>query len=387
MTVENVELSADDWRRLEDEQRESQETALGFSNVTPIRPENTMSVEQPRKNGFQFVQAGKMEARPAAWLVKHCLEQDCLVQFFGDPESCKTFGAIDVGLSVATGADWNGHAVKRGSVFYIAGEGFRGLERRVKAWSIARRVSICDVPFFISRTAASLCDPESVMAVEEAIETLSAVHGTPSLIEIDTVARNFAPGDDNSTQDMAMFVQALDRLRYRWRCAVLVAHHSGHADKNRSRGSMVLKGALDWEYKFSRDEDGSVRMECIKAKDHEKPAPMQFRVCPVDLGILDEDGEPVTSAVLESIGWTAPAKASKAGHGKNQKAALGILRDMVDGLSLDSPLEAEVGIQVAAWRARCEAEAGIDRSRWREVHKGLSDARMIREEDGHVWLK
>jgi hypothetical protein len=348
--------------------------------------EQKARAEHAERTGFQFVQAGKMMVRPADWLVKNLVERNCLAHFFGDPGSYKTFEAIDVGLSVATGTDWHGHAVRKGAVFLICGEGFNGLSRRIKAWSIARGVSIDTAPFFVSRTSASLCDPESVLAVEEAVAALVSEHGVmPELIEIDTLSRNFGSGDENSTQDMALFVQALDRLRIRWGCAVMVIHHSGHADKNRGRGSIVLKGALDWEYKFSRDEkDGTVRMECTKAKDAEKPAPMQFRVSTVELGFVDEDGEPVTSAVLDSIGWTAPAKPGKAGHGKNQKVALEILRDLDAQLEFDAE---DRRIPIATWRSRCEVEAGIDRSRWREVRKGLVDAGRICEESDHVWLK
>jgi RecA-family ATPase len=54
---------------------------------------------------------------------------------FGDPGSGKTFIALNVAASVATGIAWNGQNVKQGSGFYIAGEGFSGISRRLAAWS------------------------------------------------------------------------------------------------------------------------------------------------------------------------------------------------------------------------------------------------------------
>jgi RecA-family ATPase len=73
------------------------------------------------------------------------------------------------------------------------------------------------------------------------------------MIIIDTLARNMG-GDENSTQDMNAFIQHLDTyLRQPWKCCVLVVHHRRGMDKDRSRGSTALKGALDAEYKVPLD--------------------------------------------------------------------------------------------------------------------------------------
>ena len=73
--------------------------------------------------------------RPIRWLVKGFLEMDSLSLMFGEPGCGKSFVAIDLACCVATGHSWHGKAIKRpGSVFYIAGEGFNGLSRRLMAW-------------------------------------------------------------------------------------------------------------------------------------------------------------------------------------------------------------------------------------------------------------
>jgi RecA-family ATPase len=104
---------------------------------------------------------------------------------------------------------------------------------------------------------AALLDPESADQVIKAIDEIVSDIGVPViLIVIDTVARNFGTGDENSTKDMGMFIQGIDALRVRHQAAILLVHHTGHGDKSRGRGSMALKGALDAEYKLARGDDG-----------------------------------------------------------------------------------------------------------------------------------
>jgi len=123
------------------------------------------------------------------------------------------------------------------------------------------------------------------------------------MVQIDTLARNFGAGDENSTEDMSTFITHLDRhIRQRWSCAVVVVHHSGH-NMERARGSSALKAAVDSEIEVSRDEAGNVRVKVTKMKDAEVPPEMMLRLKGVELpGLFDEEGAPVTSAVLELAG-------------------------------------------------------------------------------------
>ena len=50
------------------------------------------------------------------------------------------------------------------------------------------------------------------------------------IIVLDTLARNFGDGDENSTGDMNRFVSAVGRMIERFGCAVVVVHHSWHGD-------------------------------------------------------------------------------------------------------------------------------------------------------------
>ena len=217
---------------------------------------------------------------------------------FGEPGCGKSFLAVDIGLSVETGTPFHGREVKRGVVLFIAGEGHNGLARRFAAWSKANGVPQADALLFKSKSAAQFLDTESANAVADAVEELAQQHGAPALIIIDTLARNFGGGDENSTADMSAFVAAIDDLKARFPgCAVLIVHHSGHADRQRARGAMALKGALDCEYRVEK-ANGTVRLINTKMKDAEPPCVLAFKLSFVMIG----DGS--TSAVLEAVETT-----------------------------------------------------------------------------------
>lgn len=247
-----------------------------------------------RNTGFKFLQVGQLDLSPPEFLVDELVEVDSLGLLFGDPGSAKSFFAVDIAASVSTGTPFHGREVKQGPVAYIAGEGHRGMARRFAAWAKDRGVALKDAPLFKSMRAARFLEPGSAAEVGAAVRSIAEQHGLPRLIIIDTLARNFGPGDENSTKDMAGFIDAMDELRSAFRdSVVLIVHHSGHAEKGRARGASNMKGALDFEYQVEKSEL-QVRVINRKMKDAEPPIPLAFELRPVDLG----DG--MGSAVLRA---------------------------------------------------------------------------------------
>ena len=86
-------------------------------------------------------------------------------------------------------------------------------------------------------------------------------------------------------------------------------HHSGHADKSRSRGSTVLKATLDAEFRVSKD-GFFVTLEATKMKDAEHPAPLAFQMESVSLGI-GMNGKPITSAALDLVQRPRPQRPAR----------------------------------------------------------------------------
>jgi putative DNA primase/helicase len=93
----------------------------------------------------------------------------------------------------------------------------------------------------------TLYDLHSAINVERAIgQVVQKDKIQPRIIIIDTLARNFGGGNENSTEDMSQFVAHIDKhLRDRFNATVLLVHHTGHGSAERGRGSRALKAAVD----------------------------------------------------------------------------------------------------------------------------------------------
>ena len=334
------------------------------------------------KLAFEFSRADSLELTEIKWVVDDYIEADSLAQVFGDPGGGKSFVAIDLACCVATGKPWHGHDVKKGSVFYIAGEGHNGLARRLKAWQIGNGTSLAGVPLYKSHRAAQLYDATEAAVVAESIKQLSAeANCIPSMIVIDTLARNHG-GDENSTQDMNAFIQHLDvYLRQPWKCCVMVVHHSGVADKDRSRGSTALKGALDAEYKCQLDSGTkTIAFESKKMKDAEMPSPKNFQITQVDLPINNKNGMPVKGAYLTAVdisGLVSQVQ-KKTYLSPNQKQVMECLVMLEVSLHQNQQLRA-VGYD--EWRDSAK-EHGVKNNRFWEVVKSMINKEMVIEVDG-----
>jgi hypothetical protein len=239
-----------------------------------------------------YVTANELATKPrhADWLISNVLERGTLGLLFGEPATGKSLLALAWSCSVATGCEWLGKPVQRGSVIYIAGEGFGGIGRRVKAWSLHDRATMDMVPLYVSRYGENFLDTEQMA---EFVDGLKGVPRPIALVVVDTLARATPGLNEDRASEMGAFVEVCDNLRAEFGCAVLVLHHSPHSDKGRAKGSIALKGAVDTEFGLLRtSEDGVVKLRCTKMKDGEPPADTFLRFQPVDIG----DGQ--TSAVL-----------------------------------------------------------------------------------------
>lgn len=320
----------------------------------------------------RFTQIGDLLAnvRPVSWLIKGYLEQGTTACLFGDPESGKSLMALDWGLHIAAGKEWNGHRVTAGAVFLLCGEGASGLRRRARAWSIRHSMDFAKLPLFAHTIATDLSDPTAAFAIGAAIQATAEASGHhPALVIVDTLSRHLA-GDENSTADMARFVAHLDaHVREPTGACVLLVHHSGHGDKSRARGSTVLRGAVDTEYRMARDaETRCVMLECSKAKDWEHPARTFYSIRVVELDVCDDDGEQVTSAILDQID-AAPAPIPTTGNQGKALAALQRLTvEQSERLRADGRDPDTARVTLADWRT----ESNLDRKRWPEVFDALT---------------
>ena len=255
---------------------------------------------------FELIRVRDMVYTDPEFVIAGLVETESLAAIFGKPGSGKSFVALDMAASVASGTPYHGRAVMQGPVIYIAGEGNNGLRKRLAAWERHHGVSLSDAPLHLSRCATSLLDPAAADAVTAAIDAVAQIEGKPPrLVIIDTLARNFGGGDENSTQHMSAFVAAVDSIKGRFPgCAVLLVHHTGHGEGDRARGSSVLLGALDAEFRVELSGD-TTTLQGTKSKEGAIPPPIGFKALTIEIRRTAK-GEAVTSLAFEEV--AAPDK-------------------------------------------------------------------------------
>ncbi|MEU3622938.1 hypothetical protein BS329_39925 [Amycolatopsis coloradensis] len=210
--------------------------------------------------------------QPSEPLVEGYLYRNTLAWLHGKPGTLKSFTAVDIACCVDTGTGWHGHPVKRGTVLYLIAEGAAGLSTRVDAWELAHGTAV--------ENAVFLPVPVQMLHsldVEAFIRLLAELR--PVLVIIDTQSKVTLGGDENSTKDMARFVDALDRLRRASGASILVVHHEPRAGEN-MRGSTALEGGADTILRITRDGN-VVEISNTKQKDAPEQPPLVLAAEPV----------------------------------------------------------------------------------------------------------
>jgi hypothetical protein len=188
-----------------------------------------------------------------------------------------------------------GREVQPAGVLYVAGEGARGLARRIRAWKQHFGIETNKAPFRLISATVSLLEPAEVAKLVRTALWAAERDGIKiGLVVIDTVARAMAGGDENSAMDMGRFVAGCDTLRDAIGTAVLGVHHTGKDESRGARGSSAYLGAMDTLARISRT-DMAVTVTLEKQKDDEEGAPFELEAHKVE---FIEDGKPQTSLVL-----------------------------------------------------------------------------------------
>lgn len=216
---------------------------------------------------------------PARWLIDRTLPEGFTI-LFGWPESGKTFISLDWALTLAG----QGHPV-----VYAAGEGVTGLVSRIDAWCEAHPGfdPVPNMNLLALGSFPELLKKDSVRELHRDMEQLAR---PPVLFVLDTWARSLIGGDENSYTDVQQGIHALDSLRDKFGCNVLVIHHAAdnRDDKGnyrrpkRPRGHTSLDGAADAMWRVDPPKEGDQfphwKLVCTKCKDHDRPKAQKLQM-------------------------------------------------------------------------------------------------------------
>lgn len=291
---------------------------LGDANDYAMAGHDLASLLMPPADDW-LIPADDFSAQPSpiSWLVKRWLQANAMIMVHGPSGGGKTFVVLDWCLRIASGmTDWCEQKVKPGSVVYLAGEGHHGLRGRIAAWKHHNKAGKLNM--WLSKDGCDLNTPTGYLKV---VEQVRALPNTPEIIVVDTLHR-FLAGDENSAQDAKTMLDACNSLMGEFHCSVILVHHTGVSEEaqHRARGSSAWRGALDIEISvIPGKDDFPMTLVQRKSKDAELAQPVHVELHQVTIpGWQDEDGQPVTSAVVvQTEAPQAPKKESKLdGHRK-----------------------------------------------------------------------
>ena len=325
---------------------------------------------------------------PRRYLLRGLIAEGELSQWWGAPKSGKSFLLLRVAYGLALGNRmWNRRA-RPCRVLYVTAEGMGGFPNRLEA--LKRKLGDAGDDFRFIAQPVQIGPPSTdLAAVIAAAKDMRA-----DLVVLDTLARTFGTGDENTAQDMGRFIANVDRLREESGAHVAIIHH-GKKDGKDARGSGALGGAADLIVKIEKGAVGQVSTATVEnAKDDADGDALAFRLEVVAIGV-DDEGEAVNTCIAEEAVET---RARGARLGKPENEVLGVLCELVTVEGVDWPAAAgppqTTGrvIDDKRWRAECDRRRvfpseneGSRRSSLRRAIGRLRDSGAIGLRDGWAW--
>ena len=211
-----------------------------------------------------------------------------------------------------------------------------------------------------------------------------------SLIVIDTLARSMGLGDENSSLDMGAVIRSIDKIRETTGAHVMIIHHSGKDTSKGARGSGSLRAAVDTEIELTVEE-GVITASQVKQRDMQKGSDFHYRLSSVEIG-KDEDGERVTSAVIEAA---EPVKKRMKLKGKNliaMQALEGAIKEHGEVKRGSEYPANRPCVSVEHWKEFCRKHGLADsdnpaafRTAFSRAKNALNDAGAIRIFEDYLW--
>ena len=362
---------------------EDAEPAIDLSiDAEAFEPEPALELV-PEESKIRIEPWDTIQDEPVEWLIQDVLPRKGFSALFGPPGSFKSFVALDIAHSVATGTPWMGKEVSvPGAVLYICGEGHGGVGARIRACRLHHRTAP-GAPVFVIRHQLNLrSSKEDIQQLHLAISNLVQREEIRfELVQVDTLARAFGGGNENDSSDMGAFIASLSKIQRLLDCALQIVHHVGKDITKGLRGHSSLLGALDTELELQRLDSalqdnqyaGSGNITITKQKDGSDGAKYGFRMVKVNLdnGRLGFDNtQSLAVEAADIVVNTQQVGLNRTGQGKHQGKAM---------TAFVESLRETDRIQNTKFGSKRVALVSL----WREkVWRGLGKTGEIKSQDG-----
>lgn len=210
----------------------------GYLDSLPPEPEGGGSPDP-----YHVLFEAEQEALPEqTYIAPDLLPDQSIVMIYGPPGSYKSFLALDIGLTLASGVmGWGMSEREPRCVVYVAGEGPRSIARlRRPAWRLVRGVET-EIPFGLVTQMPYARDLDSVKAF---VASIKAQGVQPAVVFLDTWARFMAGLNESDPKESQLGVEAVEYIKRKLKCTVVIIHHTGK-DGLTYRGSNALEGGCD----------------------------------------------------------------------------------------------------------------------------------------------
>lgn len=387
-------------------------TAAATTTTTNSEPEISQP-GSPTKKTLKLEAFDDIEDEAVEWLIDKVIPKKGFVALYGPPGSFKSFIALDLAASIARSTQWFGQDATpsdNGAVIYIAGEGHGGIGARIKACRIHHQMQP-GTPIYFLRHQINLRSSEEdfsslIFSIRDLVQELAI---KVDLIVIDTLARAFGGGNENSSEDMGAFITSCGHLQGEFSAALMVIHHSGKDQAKGLRGHSSLLGAVDTELELLRFDDQQKGVLTVsKQKDGEDGLRFGFEMVEIDITegkqetlSLDETRKslavnPSDEALKSRVEEARKANLSRSGRGPNQRLAVDALRDAINTKGVH--WKVSVGVRKVAnledWKACFAQKMGNDEDgkasfgrAWRRARSEKERPFGVRIEGDYVWIE
>jgi hypothetical protein len=226
------------------------------------------TVLEPPRSAFRLLTIDEIWATlPSKALVEGLIPESVLAQLYGLQGSYKSFAAVALGLSLATGMEFLGHRVLRsGVVVYVAAEDPPGVAARVRAWGTYHHdedgTPLKPEGFRMLGEALPLLMPDKVDRFLQAVTDETGV--APLAVILDTTSRCIAGMNENAPEVGSALVATLERIKKGFADALIVpVHHTGWNGEH-SRGTSTFPFACDVQLLMEKpngDRVGAIKIE------------------------------------------------------------------------------------------------------------------------------